>query len=101
MAIELPAIRILIVDDDRAICEYMQTLLEKDGYAVKTLNDPTEAEAEVKNGGYHLMIVDLMMPNMDGIEVLRRIRAIDSDIAVVVFTGYPNLETAVASMKLD
>ncbi len=98
---ELPAIKILICDDDKAICEYMQTLLEKDGYQVKTLNDPTLAEDEVRAGGYHLIILDLMMPKMDGIEVLKRIRKIDSDIAVVMFTGYPNLETAVASMKLD
>ena len=98
---ELPAIRILICDDDKAICEYMQTLLEKDGYQVKALTDPTTAEDEVRAGGYHLIILDLMMPKMDGIEVLKRIRKIDSDIAVVMFTGYPNLETAVASMKLD
>ena len=38
---ELPAVRILIVDDDKAICDYMQTLLERDGFQVKTLSDPT------------------------------------------------------------
>src|SRR5207237_5635868 len=99
--LQLPAIKILIVDDDRAICEYMQTLLERDGYAVKTLSDPTTIDDEVKNGGYHLIILDLMMPKLDGIEALKKIRKIDSDVAVVIFTGYPNLETAVASMKLD
>lgn len=101
VAIELPAIKILIVDDDRAICDYMQTLLERDGYQVKALNDPLKVEDEVRQGGYHLIILDLMMPGMDGIELLNRIRKIDTDIAVVIFTGYPNLETAVASMKLD
>jgi len=99
--IELPAVKILIVDDDKAICDYMQTLLEKDGYQVQTINDPTQVEEEVRQGHYHLIILDLMMPNMDGIELLGRIRKIDSDVAVVIFTGYPNLETAVASMKLD
>jgi len=98
---ELPAVRILIVDDDKAICEYMQTLLERDGFQVKTLSDPTGVEEEVRHGGYHLIILDLMMPKLDGIEVLRRIRKLDTDIAVVIFTGFPNLESAVASMKLD
>src|SRR3984885_13057198 len=98
---ELPAVRILIVDDDKAICEYMQTLLERDGFQVKTLSDPTGTEEEVRSGGYHLVILDLMMPKLDGIEVLRRIRKLDNDIAVVIFTGFPNLESAVASMKLD
>jgi DNA-binding NtrC family response regulator len=101
VAIELPAVKILIVDDDRAICDYMQTLLERDGYEVKTILDPLVVEDEVRAGGYHLIILDLMMPKLDGLEVLKRIRKIDNDIAVVIFTGFPNLESAVASMKLD
>ena len=93
--------KILIVDDDRAICDYMQTLLERDGYQVKTMSDPTGVTPELKKNDYHLVILDLMMPKRDGIEVLREIRKQDKDIAVVIFTGYPNLDTAVASMKLD
>ena len=98
---ETPAVKILIVDDDRAICEYMQILLEKDGFQVTATTDPTTVEDEIRGGGYHLAILALMMPKMDGIETLKRVRKIDTDIAVVMFTGYPNLETAVASMKLD
>lgn len=101
MAIELPPLRILIVDDDRAICDYMQTLLERDGYSVKVMSDATGVTAELKRQAYHLVILDLMMPKRDGIEVLRDIRKQDKDLAVVIFTGYPNLDTAVASMKLD
>ena len=101
MPIEVPAVRILIVDDDRAICDYMQTLLEKDGFVVKTKSDPTAVEDEVRQGSYHVIILDLMMPKLDGIEVLKRIRAFDSDVAVIIFTAHPNLDTAVASMKLD
>jgi len=101
LPIEVPSVRILIVDDDKAICDYMQTLLEKDGFVVKTLSDPTLVEDEVRAGDYHVMILDLMMPKLDGIEVLKRVRAVDSDIAVVIFTAHPNLDSAVASMKLD
>ncbi len=101
MPIEVPSVRILIVDDDKAICDFMQSLLEKDGFIVKTLGDPTLVEDEIRQGDYHVMILDLMMPKMDGIEVLKKIRAIDSDIAVIIFTAHPNLDSAVASMKLD
>ncbi|MBX3126901.1 MAG: response regulator [Polyangiaceae bacterium] len=101
MPIEVPAVRILIVDDDRAICDYMRTLLEKDGFAVQTLNDPTQVEEEIRRGNYHVVILDLMMPKLDGIEVLTRIRAFDTDLAVIMFTAHPNLDSAIASMKLE
>jgi DNA-binding NtrC family response regulator len=101
VSIEVPSVEILIVDDDRAICDYMQTLLEKDGFTVKTLSDSTLVEPEIRQGNYHVIILDLMMPKLDGIDVLRRIRAIDSDVAVVIFTAHPDLNTAIASMKLD
>jgi DNA-binding NtrC family response regulator len=94
-------IGILIVDDDREICDYMETFLTQDGFAVKTLTSPADALDEVKTGDYHLVILDLMMPRIDGMELLKQIRKIDTDIAVIIFTGYPSLETAVESMKLD
>jgi DNA-binding NtrC family response regulator len=93
--------RVLVVDDDREICDFMETFLAKDGVEVKTVSDPEAASEEVKNGGYHLVVLDLMMPKLDGVEVLARIRRVDSDVAVVIFTGYPSLDTAVQSMKLD
>jgi DNA-binding response OmpR family regulator len=101
MSKPLAPVRVLVVDDDKAICEYMETFLTKDGFEVKTLNDPSLAPDEVKNGGYHLVVLDLMMPKMDGLSVLERIRKVDNDVAVVIFTGYPSLETAVQSMKMD
>ena len=101
MSKPLAAVRVLVVDDDRAISDYMETFLTKDGFEVKTLNDPSGAPEEVKVGGYHLVVLDLMMPKMDGLQVLERIRKVDNDVAVVIFTGYPSLETAVQSMKLD
>jgi two-component system OmpR family response regulator len=101
MSKPLAPVRVLVVDDDKAICEYMETFLSKDGFDVKTLSDPSNAPDEVKNGGYHLVVLDLMMPKMDGLTVLERIRKVDNDVAVVIFTGYPSLETAVQSMKMD
>ena len=101
MAIQVPQVRILVIDDDKAICEYVTTILEKDGFSVKSIQNPLIAEEEVRQGSFHLIILDLMMPKMDGIEVLKRIRKLDSDVAVVIFTGFPNLDTAVQSMKLD
>lgn len=95
------AIKVLVVDDDAAIRGLLETVLTRDGYAVTTLADPLEVEAAVRDGGYHLALLDIMMPRQDGIETLRRIRKADRDLAVVMVTGYPSVDTAVESMKLD
>ena len=94
-------VNILIVDDDQDICDYMKTMLETAGYGVSTLSDPTEATDLIRAQDFHLLIIDLMMPKMDGIELIQRIRKIDSDIAIIVFTGYASVETAVEALKLD
>ncbi|MFW5875519.1 MAG: response regulator [Myxococcota bacterium] len=101
MAKGLAPVKVLVVDDDKAIRDFMETFLAKDGFQVKSLSDPVDAPEEIKADGYHLVILDLMMPKVDGLEVLRRIRKVDTDVAVVIFTGYPSLDSAVQSMKLD
>lgn len=101
MAIQVPQVKILVVDDDQAICEYVTTLLETDGFSVQSVSDPEAVDEVAREGKFHLIILDVMMPRIDGIEVLRRLRRVDSDVAVVLFTGYPSLETAVEGMKLD
>ena len=101
MSKSVPPMRVLVVDDDREICDFMETFLAKDGITVKTTGEPGGVVEDVKEGAYHLIVLDLMMPDLDGIKVLEQIRKIDTDIAVVIFTGYPSLDTAVQSMKLD
>ena len=101
MAKALPPVKVLVVDDDPAICEFMKTFLSQEGFEVDTLSDPVKAPDEIKNGAYHLVVVDLMMPKLDGIELLKRIRKVDTDVAVVIFTGYPSFDTAIESMKME
>ena len=87
MAKALPPVRVLVVDDDQAILEFMETFLTKDGFEVTTLANAKDAPEEVKDGGFHLVVLDLMMPGLGGVEVLEQIRRVDSDVAVVIFTG--------------
>jgi two-component system OmpR family response regulator len=101
MSSPVQPIRILVIDDDAGICDLLETVLRRDGFDVKTLMDPTLADAEVRAGKFHLVLLDLMMPRQDGIETLKRLRKVDRDMAVVIITGYPSLDTAVQSMKLD
>lgn len=94
-------IRILVVDDEPDNAELFKALLVKEGYLVTTLLDPTKVIPTLKEGNYHLVILDMMMPKLSGTEVLEQIRELDDDVAVIVATGFPTVETAVASLKLS
>ncbi len=92
---------LLVVDDDVDVCTYLEELLARDGFAVQTCNDPVEAVEAVRQGEFHICIVDLMMPRISGIDLLGQIRRVDDDIAVIILTGYPSLDTATASIQHD
>lgn len=94
-------LRVLVVDDDAAIGDLLETLLTHDGFEVTVVSDPLKAEETARVRRFHLALLDLMMPRLDGIETLRRLRQVDRDLAVVIVTGYPSLETAVDAMKLE
>jgi two-component system, OmpR family, response regulator len=93
--------KILIVDDDQDICQYMETMLEASGYEVRTISDPTTVVDAVRSSDYHILVIDLMMPQLGGIELIQQIRKVDTDVAIVVSTGYPSVDTAVDALKLN
>ncbi len=92
-------IRVLVVDDEQDNADFFRALLTKAGYSVSTLTDPTRVVPTLKEEEFQLVVLDMMMPKMSGSEVLEQIRTFDDDIAVVVATGFPTVETAVASLK--
>ncbi|MBL8602048.1 MAG: response regulator [Myxococcales bacterium] len=94
-------LRLLVVDDDAAIRDFLDTVLTADGFEVTTLGDPRTAEAVVREGGFHLVLLDVMMPDQDGITTLEQIHRADRELGVVMMTGYPSVDSAVESMKRD
>ncbi len=94
-------IKILIIDDDKDICEYMHLLLTQNGYDVTALTSPRQALETLREDEFHVVILDIMMPELNGMEVLEEIRRFDTDIAIIIFTGYPSVDTAVMSMKYN
>jgi DNA-binding NtrC family response regulator len=92
---------LLVVDDDKDVCEYLEDFLVHDGYKVQSINDPTLAVEELKRSEFHVVILDLMMPKLNGIDLLSQIRKVDGDVAVIILTGYPSLESATASIEHD
>jgi DNA-binding NtrC family response regulator len=94
-------ISILVVDDDKDVCEYLQDFLTSERYTVRVVNDPTQALEALRQGEYHVVVLDLMMPKLNGIDLLEQIRETDDDVAVIILTGYPSLETATSSIEHD
>ncbi len=92
-------LNILVVDDDRDVCEYLEDFLKSEGFGVRVMSDPTKALETLKADDYHVCVLDLMMPKLNGIDLLGQIRATDDDIAVIILTGYPSLETATSSIE--
>ena len=93
--------RILILDDDRAVLNFFETLLLQTGrYEVETLADSTRAFDTLATGHFDLLLLDMDMPVVSGMEVLRHARREHPDVAVVVITGVGDVELAVESMKL-
>ena len=90
---------ILVVDDDKDVCEYLEDFLTSDGYSVFCVNDPTQALDAMRDQEFHVAILDLMMPKLSGIDLLGQIRKVDDDIAIIILTGYPSLESATASIE--
>jgi len=89
---------ILIVDDERDICDFLSDFLRKEGHDVATISDPTKAIEDIKHNAYHLIILDIMMPKLSGIDLLSQIRSFDEEVSVVILTGYPSVETAADSI---
>jgi len=90
---------VLVIDDDPDILEYLQDFLSAEGFEVTTLADPSLAVERIRDEVFHLVVLDLMMPKVSGLDLLAQIRAVDDDIAVIILTGHPSLDSATASIQ--
>ena len=96
-----PDIRILVVDDEAVIREGISRVLVKEGFLIKAVATGREALEEVARNAYSLVLLDIKMPDMDGLEVLRSITESEARgaLEIIMITGYPEIGTAVQSIK--
>ncbi len=92
--------RILVVDDEEDVRSFVAESLEGDGHTCKEVASGREALTELGLRGYDLMFTDLKMPGMDGLELVRQVRALWPELEVVVLTAHGTVDTAVEAMKL-
>src|SRR5207237_4170584 len=99
MAAQPDAPRILVVDDERVIREILTDFLEMEGYHVSTAGDGQEAIAKLASEPVDLVVTDLKMPNLGGIELIDHISKMKTQPVILVMTGFGTVETAVGAMK--
>ncbi len=94
----MPA-RILVIDDEDSMCNFMEIMLAREGYSVDTANSGKEGVGLLRENNYDLVIADLNMPDMTGIDVLKEVRSFKQDQDLIVMTAYASVDTAIEAMK--
>jgi len=90
---------ILVVDDDKSVRTTFSSVLRKEGYRVTAVQNGYEAIKAIAEESFDLALVDLRMPGLDGIEVLKKIKTRRPQTRVIIFTGYGSVTTAVEAMR--
>ena len=92
--------RVLVIDDEAGIREGLEALLEMEGYQVDLAENAAEGEKKLESRGYDIVLLDLMMPDKSGMEVLRDVRERDRRTPIFMITAYGTVEAAVEAVKL-
>lgn len=91
--------KILIIDDEKAICNTLKDILTYEKYEVEIANDGAEGIKKAETGNFDLVLSDIKMPKMDGIEVLVKLQEMHPDLPVVMISGHGTIDTAVDALK--
>ena len=91
--------RILIIDDDENIRKVLQTILEDEGYAVETAETAKKGIAKSEEQFYNLALIDVRLPDMEGIELLTKLPETKPKMRKIIVTGFPTMQNAVAAVN--
>jgi signal transduction histidine kinase len=91
--------RILVVDDEQHMCDVCSRTLRRAGYSVLATSDPDEAELALRQGGFDLLLTDIKMPTVSGLDLARIAREHDPAIAIIIMTGFASMEHLQESVK--
>ena len=91
--------RILIVDDDENIRKVLETILEDEGYTVESADTAKKGIEKSEKSFYNLALIDVRLPDMEGIELLAKMRDTKPKMRKIIITGYPTLQNAVAAVN--
>jgi two-component system response regulator PilR (NtrC family) len=92
--------RILVIDDDKGIRESLETVLKEEGYEVDVAENGHEAIQKSQANYYNLALVDLRLPDMDGLKLLTEMMETVPKVVKIIITGYPSLQNAIEAVNL-
>ena len=92
-------LRIMVIDDENIVGKMIQSSFEQDGYIVEPFTNPTEALERLKEAEFHMVITDLKMKDIDGMEVLNTIKEEYPQIKVIMITAFASMDTAVEAFR--
>lgn len=95
----MPSPRIMLIDNEAGLCRMMDAVLRDQGYQVKAYTNPVQAVADFAAGSWELVISDIKMPEMDGLEVLQHLRRRDPEIPVIMITAYATVEMSIQALR--
>ncbi len=92
--------RILVVDDEESMCQYLSILLQKEGYEVQTANSGAAGLELFRTSPFDLVMTDIQMPKMDGIQLLKELKKLDATSPVIIMTAYASEQSAIDAVNL-
>ena len=92
--------KILVVDDERIVLDSVSRILEEEDYEVMTAQSGDQAVNMLKGGGFDVLITDLKMPGMDGLQAMEALADVDPDLSMIMATAYSTVDSAVKAMKM-
>ncbi len=90
----------LVVDDEQVVCQACRRIFSRQGFQVESNTDARQGLKLATEKDYTIILLDIKMPNINGIEFLERLREKKSDVPVLIITGYPSIPNAAAAMRL-
>lgn len=91
--------RIMLIDNEVGLCRMMEAVLRDQNYQVKAYTNPVQAVADFTAGDYHLIVTDIKMPEMDGLEVLQHVRNRDPEVPVIMITAFATVEMSIQALR--